>query len=47
MPTRRRTREHDRQTRITRERQQRAAINTETARQKALRLAVNYQPPPF
>lgn len=47
MPTRRQTREYDRQARITRERQQRAALNSETQRLTTLRRAANDEPPPF
>lgn len=48
-PTRERTREHDRQTRITRERHARAQINAERARQQHMLTAANEaaDPPPF
>ncbi|MFY9922747.1 MAG: HNH endonuclease, partial [Mycobacterium sp.] len=47
MPTRRQTREQDRQDRITKERQQRQEINAEERRKHAAWLAANYEPPPF
>ena len=49
MPTRRQTREQDRQTRIRQERRQRHAINTENQRQRLAWLTTTYgdDPPPF
>lgn len=47
MPTRKHTREHDRQTRIAAERRQRAELNAERQRQHQAWLADNYEPPPF
>jgi hypothetical protein len=47
MPTRRQTREQDRQARIAKERRERVEINAEELRKHAAWLAANYEPPPF
>jgi hypothetical protein len=50
MPTRRQTREHDRQDRIDKERRQRRELNKQAEREESERrgwLAANCQPPPF
>ncbi len=47
MPTRRQTREQDRQERIAKERRERLEINAEELRKHAAWLAANYEPPPF
>jgi hypothetical protein len=50
MPTRRQTREQDREERIARERRERKELNKQVEREEAKRrkwLAANYEPPPF
>ena len=47
MPTRRQTREQDRQDRITKERQQRKELNKQEERKRWATLATNEKPPPF
>ncbi len=47
MPTRRQTREQDRQDRITKERQQRQELNKQEERKRWATLATNEKPPPF
>jgi hypothetical protein len=47
MPTRRQTREQDRQDRIAKERRQREELNAQEWAQQQAWLAANYRPPPF
>jgi hypothetical protein len=47
MPKRATTRDHDRRTRINRERRQRQELNAEAERQHQAWLAATYEPPPF